>query len=694
MNHQQFLRCILFAILILCFSQGNSQWQFVGSPESCEPIDFDSEGDTLLILATSGLFFSADTGNTWQPISIPAISHELKEIQIEEGSLYITTRHKVIVDTLERFKYDVYRSDDWGENWQLITEHMDPVAGFNQVLVKADTFYFFDRKSMHISYDRGDHYVSVETHLGIYSEYDIHHHQLFGKVSWETGNGLLRSNDDGDSWDTLQVTGPAFFISDIQSIDGVLWKLEHYPNIHVCRVYKSYDDGQSWINTGEINDLLSGFFDYQPRQIFGLTDQLYITADRSNTRIYYSDDGGGNWANAATITSKEVHFTTGKLFFTSYNGFYSSVDHGVSFDTISNGLEAATVKNIALSGSDFWVQSNYKEFAFNQDIQDWQLLNGFENVEATQDGHLLALINNQAYRSSNKGLDWKQITSEDLDQDLPYPVLYIMCAGDVMYISDASYKLYYSTDYGFSWHKSGLSYAYSFNYNGKYLIEVDNEVLISDNGIDWDKIPKPEHPDLHFFIDFVYWMEPYYFIGQGNLLLRLHKDSLEWKEVSVPVSDVYSHPLSMISHNNVLFITIFGRGVYASDDQGQNWYPVNEGLTNFRSITLSKDKDVLYLGVDGGVWKRRLSDMVVSIEDPERFIQYSSTIIAKDFFSINVPDKSQFTFQLYSSDGKILLQKKIVDSSADIYLNDFPTGMYYLIIYAPGYTDAKRIMKF
>lgn len=694
MKHQLLLRCILIATMIIYYCQGNSQWQFIGSPETCESIDFDSEGDTMLVLSTSGLFYSADTGTSWRSIPIPAISHELEEIQIEESSLYITTRHKVLVDTLERFKYDVYRSDDWGENWQLITEGMDPVAGFNQVLVNADTFYFFDRKSMYISYDKGDHYAAVKTHLGIYSEYDIHHYQLFGKVSWETGNGLLRSNDEGDTWDTLQVTGPAFFISDIQSIDGVLWKIEHYPNIHICRVHKSYDDGETWITTGEIDDLLSGFFDYQPREIFGLTGQLYITADGSKTRIYYSADGGNEWINPASISSKDVHFTPAKLFFTSYDGFYSSYDHGITFDTIINGLESATVKNIALSGFNMWVQSNYKESLFDHTVDDWQPLNGFENVEATQDGHLLALINNKAYRSSNQGLDWTQITSEDLGQDLPYPVLYIMSAGDMMFISDASYNLYYSTDYGFNWHKSALTYAYSLNYNGKYLIEVNNEILISNNGIEWAEIPKPEHPDLHFFIDFVYWMEPYYFMGQGNLLLRLHKDSSAWEEMTVPVSDVYSHPLSMMSHNDVLFLTVFGRGVYASDDQGLSWYPVNEGLTNFRSITLSKDEDFLYLGVDGGVWKRRLSDMVVSTKDPERHVQYSSTIITKDIFTIQLPDVSYFSFQLYSTDGKILLQKNVYDSSYDFDLDNLPSGLYYLNIYSPGYHDVRRIMKF
>lgn len=705
MKNYLIIRSLFLTALLLCFNQARSQWQFIGSPESCKSIDFDNEGDTLLVLTTSGLFYSTDIGISWQAITIPQECIALEDAQIERGSLYVTTSYHVFVDTLQRTKYDVYRSDDWGTNWHLITPDLDSLAFFIQVLVKADTFYFIDHSAIYVSYDKGDHYVMTMDNLGTYSHYYIHHHRLFGQVSLENSNGLLRSDDDGQSWDTLYTTGSGLYIADINSIDDVLWKIEHYPEFHICRIQKSLDDGDTWITTATINDLLVGFFDNDPKKIIGGAGQLYVETHGYYGQLYYSDDGGMTWIKPPTYSDdKEAFFAGDKLFFSANNGLYSSVDNGMTIDQVSKGLESAIVKNIATSNADIWIQANHMEYSLRQGSQVWQALPDFEDVESTRDGHLLGLKHNyefywpvsEAYISSDGGHEWKLVTGPDLSLEpgSTADILYIMCAGDIMYISDTHYQLFYSTDYGVHWHKTNLSYGYSLNYNDKYLIELDGNVIVSDDGFHWDTLPKPEHPDLHFSIDFVYWMDPYYFVGSNNLLLRLHKDSTTWEEIVEPYSDVIDYPLSMISHNDVLFLSVFGLGVFASTDFGQSLYPVNEGLTNFRGITLSKDEDYLYFGVDGGVWKRKLSDMVVATKDPERSVHSnSSSYIVKDVFHINVPEATHYSYQLYSSDGKILLHKTIDSSSGDIDLDKFPAGLYYLNIVAPQYHDVRRILK-
>ena len=78
-------RYVMLITICFGFTPIHAQWEFVGSPESCEPVFFDSEGDTLLVLTTGGLFYSSDIGLSWLPIELPDSVYVFEEIQIERS---------------------------------------------------------------------------------------------------------------------------------------------------------------------------------------------------------------------------------------------------------------------------------------------------------------------------------------------------------------------------------------------------------------------------------------------------------------------------------------------------------------------------------------------------------------------------------------------------------------------------------
>src|SRR5687767_14694963 len=114
-------RYVMLITICFGFTPIHAQWEFVGSPESCEPVFFDSEGDTLLVLTTGGLFYSSDIGLSWLPIELPDSVYVFEEIQIERGALFLTTKREMEA----RGVYDVFRSDDWGATWVLINSQLD-----------------------------------------------------------------------------------------------------------------------------------------------------------------------------------------------------------------------------------------------------------------------------------------------------------------------------------------------------------------------------------------------------------------------------------------------------------------------------------------------------------------------------------------------------------------------------------------
>jgi photosystem II stability/assembly factor-like uncharacterized protein len=698
-NHRLLLQSLFLFILLSLYIPAKSQWQFLGSPEGCNSVDFDSEGDTMVLLTDGGIFYSVDTGALWRPIEFPQESYKLEYIQVEHGSLYVTASHWVKKNDKSNELFEVYRSDDWGSTWHYLTGTLNDQDNFRQSLVKSDTFYFIDRYNIYVSYDKGDHYSVIAPSLGDYGHYYLHHHRLFASVRISEHDALLRSDDDGQTWDTLYIAIGESYIENVNSIDGALWKIEHFMPGHLCWVSKSVDDGETWNNTGTIFNLLVGFFDLEPRKIIGHTNQLYMIGEYTAHYIYYSSDGGATWARTVELGSvKDAFYGYGLLFFTNVKSFQKSSEHGANLQPITNGIKSFSVNNIASTSSSLWVHNNYSEGCMLEGAQDWQVHDSIDDVEATRNGTLLATINHKPYRSLNNGLDWIPIPAEELGYSSGWPVnaYNIMCAGDVMGITVSSNELYYSIDDGEHWHDSGLNYGYWLTYNEKYILNVSFDVVVSDNGIAWDTIPIPSHPEYHFWPDCVYWLDPYYFMGSGDLLLRLHQDSSVWEKVEIPDPGIQGPPISLNSYGNALLVTVYGGGVFSSENFGDSWEPLNDGLTNLRAITLSKDEENLYLGVNNGIWKRPLNELTVSTDRIEKIpYDYVSTIISHGELSIDLPGGSydQFYARLYSCDGEMMFQKQLQGPHFEFDLEGYPSGLYYLSLTSSDDHVIRRVLK-
>ena len=89
----RFYQFVVMLMVCFCFFQSKAQWAFVGSPESCDPISFDSEGDTLVVITTGGLFYSQNTGTTWHAIKTPRTGILMQIVSMSSIGLMIGVRH-------------------------------------------------------------------------------------------------------------------------------------------------------------------------------------------------------------------------------------------------------------------------------------------------------------------------------------------------------------------------------------------------------------------------------------------------------------------------------------------------------------------------------------------------------------------------------------------------------------------------
>ena len=693
---------VIFLLLVNTFAFG--QWEFIGSPQSCRPLELDVEGDTMVLLTGAGIYFSVDSADSWNPIEGPPDISLIRTMQFENGSLYVTVNTPMKINNQNSVLIEVYRSDDWGSNWSLITAPLDTARSFNVLLIDENRVCYFGRDSLYMSFDKGDHFTSTYPTPAAYATYYQHNDLLYARVTRPGGPfySLLISHDFGGQWDTLYHTLPYVYLDHLTTIDGVLWKLEQ-EGVTV-RISKSYDNGYAWI---DVSPLTLSHGDVRLDRLVGDTTNLYVTSSFSKLELFHSTNGGATWSGPTEIDATPFPvYAYDILYFPNQHAFMSSADHGATLTLRENGLLAAPVTHIARYGDDLIVSGNLKTHYQLSGESTWNVMPGLTRVENTRIGILLGMDGDDAFRSTDGGITWDILTAAELGQPVASRIFLIGCLDNMMYVMDYRWDMYYSDDFGITWHDSGKNYIRLLEYNdGKYMTQHGSEVVaVSDNGIDWDDLPKETHVDPYFIADDLAWVDPYYFFAVDTLLLRLHKDSTVWEHVHMPFTLLTRAPApfintySMVGHDHALMIAWYGQGVLLTEDYGETWSRINDGLTNMRSSALSIINGDLVLGVEGGVWRRALSTIITNTNTTQHKLAFTvapnpaSDVISIQMDIANLTGEVMFT--LFDAQGKaIRTLAHQGETQYEMSMTGIVPGIYFLQARAGKYFGMKKIVK-
>ncbi len=85
------------------------------------------------------------------------------------------------------------------------------------------------------------------------------------------------------------------------------------------------------------------------------------------------------------------------------------------------------------------------------------------------------------------------------------------------------------------------------------------------------------------------------------LFSQLHSSGLSWQQTNSELD----YPIyQFVSHDDNLFAALYGAGVFKTADEGENWIPCHNGLSNFLARDLVVSGDNLFVGTNkGGVFK-------------------------------------------------------------------------------------------
>ena len=690
-----------------------------------------------------GVFVSDDNGTSWTQLNNGIGNNRINKLVINsKGNIYAGTHGA-----------GLFFSADTGNTWTSLG-----ITGINISALAVDTlgFVFVGTEGLtsgtygagiYTNYHNGNSFYPINSglpSLPIYSITSTPSNDIFAGTY---GSGAYYYTHTKNTWTQKDTGLPAN-----ANVYSILCNASSYIYAGLggtsFGAYISTDYGQTWASNSLVTDISVFSLDSTGYLYAGAkTGGVYRTAATTvlsppvptlvtplNLSLDMSTDEGFAWNSSFGAQSYRLQLSTDSTFATTVYDSSRITDTSITFKS----LQYATKYFWRVSASNSMLNSNYSDpWKFTTiHAPSWTLMSDsltnftVQSLLVSSKDYVFAGTNgNGINRSTNGGISWKEV-------GLPGTEVYSLTTGSTGYIFAGvgylSQGAFLSTDNGNTWNPIGLTSSNAvaalvvsstgFLYAGTY----GNVYLSKDKGSTWSTVNNglPLGPNV---VSLAINSSGYVFAGLGytssNLGLYLSKDNgtnwsfsglancgdihalsinsagyiyagtdkgvflstdggINWTQNGLPGAQVMAFA---ITSSGSVFAGTYGGGVYLSVDNGTNWTQINDGI-NSNNINVSSlainSSGYLFAGTWGnGIYRSKISLFVpqqtpVLISPPDLTADYSITPVLKwsapagtSSYRLQVSPDSNFSSAVFDSSG-------IRDTSYTIY-NKLALGTKY-----------------
>ena len=606
-----------------------------------------------------GIHKSTDNGTSWTLI---AEDMQTTQLFTDGTSLYAVSW------------YVIYRSDDAGESWVPISPEMGSIWAFHFIEFSGDYLFFFNKNKVYRTISQNPTWASWEDVSGVFtsenyiiSSVAVQNNSIIVGVEYPNvvnKGGFFRSTDFGNSWTQIN-NGYGLWAQGNLLTDRFpsVWALEYHEGILFAGIrkfngtpqglWKSMDNGDSWVHVGFLNDT-------EVRSIFSFNGNIYVGTSQDG--IYKSTNGGNSWnlengelnihqyflvrqmlegtnGNIVAITDISILISEDEgenwivsntginelgidafgmidedIFVSSAEGgVFRSTDNGQSWTDINpNGITALTY--VKAMETALWLSvSSDPAFAFTSgDRGDtWNLVfsptgSSFQSV-VEHNQYLYVTTNDDGdgiARSSDYGQTWETLS---INNGAVAPKR-LVSFGDAIYAGDWNTgQIWRTADDGQNWTATGAN---GFPW-GASVTGNDDYVFISGDAVYSGIFRSNNNGETFTFLDDKGYIEVY-----DNFILQKWFDSVTEKWVTrrsynngdswelVTNKFFGGNTYFLVEANNRLY-ALSGGQHYQSIDEGATWISISSPpVSDLRSDFWVKGTTIFQGTITSGLWNR------------------------------------------------------------------------------------------
>ena len=656
------------------FVTSNNGLSWISSNEGLPETNITSFSkiNSYLFAATSsdGVFISSNGGQTWEEVNTASIGSNVTSLITIGDTLYAGT------------SYSIFFSPDLGANWtktSLSQCDIFALASCKNALITSYSEYIILSPDKYLgkTKDKFKNYLPNSSLLN------------YGGID-SPGYGIFCSLDNGNHW---EYSGKDYIVNSFAVNDSIV--IAGYDG----GIIMSDNLGLSWVEIG--NDLSN-----KNINSVAISDgKIYAGTDNS---IYISRNMGKEWAefnNKFPSISVQAILVQDSLIFAGTGGYISD-GWGVYCYTENSGQWMATnMVNSFVYTSTFYKDiliagTRYNGIFLSADGGDnWVLSNdipGSVNTIFEKDNYLFAGISSGAYTSPDSGKTWLSINT-----GLTGSVESVAVIDSLLYIAIHE-GVFRSNIYNIEWQLvlSGSAQALAVNETNCIYAGVKNNIYRSDDfGMHWLLIDSALSGAS---VSSIAVKDNYVFASSyGKDLLISDNYGDNWS-----VSDIDNSSIRQFGFVGDYIFAATSKGIYLSEDKGQNWKPVNEGFTDKNIFSLSIYDNFIYTSVWGhGIWKRALGQMITNILDKnatdpinfELFQNYPNPFNSKTKIKFNILETAKVTLTIIDLLGRrveILLDKNMEKGTHEFVWNAarFSSGIYFYNIKSENINETKKLI--
>jgi uncharacterized protein (TIGR03437 family) len=556
----------------------------------------------------SGVYRTTDNGANWTPVNNGLTITSVRSLAASGAALFAGTIG------------GIFRTTDGGNNWTAVNNGL-PNSGnvlVHTLAVSGTTLFAGMNSEVYRTTDNGANWVPVNNGLnnnGV-GALGVSGMTLY---AWTIG-GVYRTTDNGANW--VPVSNGLNNIS-VKVLGGSGTAL--FAGTFNKGLYRTTDNGANWVpvNNGLIGSAVKTLAVNGMALFAGTTDGLYRTTDSGNNWVAVNNGIPGN----VTVNALGVSGTT--VFAGTSFGLYLTLNNGdLWLKLVNNGLPSNVIINaLRVSGTTVFAgtqgQGVYR--TVDNGVNWTQVNNGLNNIDVRAfavSGTMLfaGSFGGGVYRTTNNGANWTQV-----NKGLTNTIVYALAVnGTALFAGTFGGAVYRTLDNGENWapvyngltSESSIVNALTVSGTALFAGTFGGVYRTTDNGNSW----MPVNSGLNYIsVQAIAVAGETLFAGTSSSgVFILAEAELVWSESNAGLGSKQIN--TAIVSGSQTIVGTFGGGVYRSGNRGDNWAPSNSGLPPSADVkAFSRHNSTLFAGLngegvfvsvdDGGSWAARANGL-------------------------------------------------------------------------------------